>query len=94
MREALITRRLIPRTGMPAITPGRSPDDDKLLGTTSFSKLHWPGNDIQDDAAGTPNDATLQREMAANTLLRGLGSPMDLSAIRGGLREWHSAAAN
>ena len=51
------------------------PDDDKLLGTTSFSKLHWPGNDIQDDAAGTPNDATLQREMTANTLLRGLGSP-------------------
>ncbi|MDB6034611.1 MAG: putative secreted protein [Verrucomicrobiales bacterium] len=51
------------------------PSDDQVLGTSSFSKIHWPGNDIQDDAAGTPNDGTLQREQASNALLRGLGIP-------------------
>ena len=52
------------------------PKDDLFLGTSAFNKIHWPGNDIQDD---TPtqniNDSTLQREQAANTFLRGLGVP-------------------
>ncbi len=52
------------------------PDDDKLLGHTSFNKIHWIGNDIQDDTpTQNNNDATLQREQAANTFLRGLGQP-------------------
>ena len=44
------------------------PDDDKLLGATSFNKLHQPGN-----APG--DDASLQREQMANVLLRSLGVP-------------------
>ena len=52
------------------------PTDDRLLGFTTFNKIQWPGNDIQDDTATVnSNDATLQREQAANMLLRGLGSP-------------------
>ncbi|MGC8743825.1 MAG: lamin tail domain-containing protein [Verrucomicrobiia bacterium] len=52
------------------------PKDDKLLGHTSFNKIHWIGNDIQDDNANANiNDSTLQREQAANTLLRSLGLP-------------------
>ncbi len=52
------------------------PADDKLLGHASFNKLHWIGNDIQDDtAAANVNDSTLQREQAAYTFLRGLGQP-------------------
>ena len=52
------------------------PADDQLLGTTAFNKIHWPGNDIQDDTIySNSNDSTLQREQAANTLLRGLGVP-------------------
>jgi hypothetical protein len=43
-------------------------DDDMLLGTTSFNKLHVPGNDPGDDLS-------LQREQLANTLLRALGVP-------------------
>lgn len=44
------------------------PEDDKFLGATSFNKLHQPGNSPGDDLS-------LQREQAANTLLRGLGLP-------------------
>jgi hypothetical protein len=52
------------------------PKDDKLLGHASFNKMHWIGNDIQDDnARQNNNDNTLQREQTANTLLRGLGLP-------------------
>ncbi|HEV2694807.1 MAG TPA: lamin tail domain-containing protein [Verrucomicrobiae bacterium] len=42
-------------------------DDDKLLGATSFNKIHWPGN--------TADDPTIQREQFANTFLRALGVP-------------------
>jgi hypothetical protein len=52
------------------------PKDDLLLGTSSFNKIHWPGNDIQSDSStANVNDPTLQREQAANTFLRGLGAP-------------------
>jgi hypothetical protein len=52
------------------------PKDDLLLGTSSFNKIHWPGNDIQSDTStANVNDPTLQREQAANTFLRGLGAP-------------------
>ena len=52
------------------------PKDDLLLGTSSFNKIHWPGNDIyQDSATSNVNDPTLQREQAANTFIRGLGEP-------------------
>lgn len=52
------------------------PKDDKLLGHASFNKMHWIGNDIQDDnATSNNNDSTLQREQTANTLLRSLGLP-------------------
>jgi hypothetical protein len=48
------------------------PKDDRLLGYTSFNKIHWPGNDIHIN----PNDdSTLQREQAANMFLRQLGVP-------------------
>ena len=52
------------------------PKDDRLLGYTSFNKIHWPGNDIQNDTiTSVQNDATLQRELAANKFLRQLGVP-------------------
>jgi hypothetical protein len=52
------------------------PKDDLLLGTSSFNKIHWPGNDIQyDSSTSNVNDPTIQREQAANTFLRGLGAP-------------------
>ncbi len=52
------------------------PTDDLLLGAKSFNKIAWPGNDIQDDNINqNVNDATLQREQAANTLLRSVGQP-------------------
>ena len=52
------------------------PKDDLLLGGTSFNKIAWPGNDIQDDNINqNVNDATLQREQAANMLLRSVGVP-------------------
>lgn len=52
------------------------PKDDKLLGHASFNKMHWVGNDIQDDNANANNnDSTLQREQTANTFLRSLGVP-------------------
>jgi hypothetical protein len=44
------------------------PDDDALLGATSFNKLHQPGN-------GAGDDASLQREQTANMFLRALGVP-------------------
>jgi regulation of enolase protein 1 (concanavalin A-like superfamily) len=44
------------------------PDDDKLLGATSFNKIHQPGN-------GAGDDASIQREQLANTFLRVLGVP-------------------
>ena len=43
-------------------------DDDMLLGTTSFNKLHVPGN-------GPGDDQSIQREQLANTFLRALGVP-------------------
>ena len=43
-------------------------DDDKFLGATSFNKIHQPGN-------GAGDDASLQREQIANSLLRALGVP-------------------
>jgi autotransporter-associated beta strand protein len=43
-------------------------DDDMLLGTTDFDKIHQPGNSPGDDAS-------LQREQLANTFLRSLGVP-------------------
>ncbi len=43
-------------------------DDDLMLGTSSFNKLHVPGN-------GPGDDASLQREQLANTFLRALGVP-------------------
>ena len=52
------------------------PKDDLFLGSSSFNKIHWVGNDIQDDTSSlNVNDGTLQREQAANTFLRGLGIP-------------------
>jgi hypothetical protein len=52
------------------------PKDDRLLGYSSFNKIHWPGNDIQNDTITTMlNDPTLQREQAANRFLRALGVP-------------------
>ncbi|MGC3959436.1 MAG: hypothetical protein QM813_16270 [Verrucomicrobiota bacterium] len=52
------------------------PKDDRLLGYSSFNKIHWPGNDIQNDTiTSVLNDATLQREIAANTFLRQVGAP-------------------
>ena len=52
------------------------PKDDRLLGYTSFNKIHWPGNDIQNDTINNMyNDPTLQREQAANLFLRQLGVP-------------------
>ncbi len=44
------------------------PDDEPMLGETSFNKVHQPGN-------GAGDDASLQREQLANTLLRHLGVP-------------------
>ena len=43
-------------------------DDDKFLGATSFNKIHQPGN-------GAGDDASLQREQIANSLLRSVGVP-------------------
>lgn len=43
-------------------------DDDKFLGATDFNKIHQPGN-------GPGDDASLQREQMANSLLRALGVP-------------------
>ena len=43
-------------------------NDEMFLGATSFNKLHVPGNSPGDDAS-------LQREQLANTLLRALGVP-------------------
>ena len=52
------------------------PKDEQFLGSASFNKIHWTGNDIQDDTPSlNVNDGTLQREQAANTFLRGLGIP-------------------
>ncbi|MGC8887034.1 MAG: lamin tail domain-containing protein, partial [Verrucomicrobiia bacterium] len=44
------------------------PDDDKLLGTTSFNKIHGPGN-------GSFDDNTIQREQTAYWLARKIGLP-------------------
>ncbi|HEX4121550.1 MAG TPA: lamin tail domain-containing protein, partial [Verrucomicrobiae bacterium] len=44
------------------------PEDDQLLGTDDFNKIHQPGN-------GPGDDASLQREQIANTFLRALGVP-------------------
>lgn len=52
------------------------PKDDLFLGFSSFNKIHWIGNDIQNDSAtANINDSTLQREQIANLFLRGLGVP-------------------
>jgi hypothetical protein len=42
------------------------PDDDKLLGTANFNKIHGPGN-------GAFDDATFQREQTAYWMARQLG---------------------
>src|SRR4030095_6885251 len=44
------------------------PEDDKLLGATSFNKIHMPGN-------GAGDDNSLQREQVAYTFMRALGVP-------------------
>ncbi len=52
------------------------PKDDRLLGYSSFNKIHWPGNDIQNDTiTSVLNDPTLQREQAANMFLRDVEVP-------------------
>ena len=52
------------------------PKDDLLLGYSSFNKIQWPGNDIQNDTiTSIQNDVTLQREQAATLFLRCLGVP-------------------
>ena len=62
--------------GVPCHYNWDMPKDDLFLGSSSFNKIHWVGNDIQDDSASlNVNDGTLQREQAANTFLRGLGIP-------------------
>ena len=43
-------------------------DDDQFLGAKDFNKIHQPGN-------GPGDDASLQREQLAHTLLRALGVP-------------------
>ena len=63
-------------TGNPCHYNWDMPKDDLFLGSSSFNKIHWIGNDIQDDTSSLNiNDGTLQREQAANTFLRGLGIP-------------------
>jgi hypothetical protein len=44
------------------------PEDDQFLGTTSFNKIHAPGN-------GPFDDNTLQREQTSYWLVRNLGLP-------------------
>ncbi|HEY3862719.1 MAG TPA: lamin tail domain-containing protein [Verrucomicrobiae bacterium] len=44
------------------------PDDDKLLGLTSFNKIHQPGNSPGDDGS-------LQREQTTWSFMRALGVP-------------------
>ena len=53
------------------------PEDDRVLGFSSFNKIHWPGNDIQSDTITSVvlNDPSLQREQTANLFLRELGVP-------------------
>jgi hypothetical protein len=45
------------------------PEDDQVLGTTSFHKLHWPGN--------SGNDETGQREMMSYWMAGQLGVPFN-----------------
>ncbi|MBI3414365.1 MAG: lamin tail domain-containing protein [Verrucomicrobia bacterium] len=45
------------------------PEDDQVLGTTGFNKLHWPGN--------SADDATAQREEASYWFLQQLGLPFN-----------------
>jgi hypothetical protein len=62
--------------GLPCHYNWSMPGDDKFLGSSSFNKIQWPGNDIQNDnPTQNINDSTLQREQVANTFLRGLGIP-------------------
>ena len=62
--------------GSPCHYTWHLPKDDQFLGASSFNKIHWTGNDIQDDSPSQNiNDSTLQREQTANTFLRGLGVP-------------------
>ena len=50
------------------------PDDDQVLGTTSFNKIHAPGN--------TPgDDDTIQREQAAYWMVRQMGPALELSTL-------------
>ena len=44
------------------------PDDDKFLGTTSFNKIHAPGN-------GPYDDNSLQREQTSYFFVRSIGLP-------------------
>ena len=52
------------------------PKDDLLVGYSSFNKIQWARNDIQNDTlTSIQNDVTLQREQAATLFLRCLGVP-------------------
>ena len=59
-------------TGSPVYTTGgmhwNMPDDDVMLGATSFNKQHVPGN-------GPFDDSTLQREQASFWMARKIGMP-------------------
>jgi hypothetical protein len=44
------------------------PDDDMMLGTTSFNRIHQPGN-------SPGSDASIQREQTCYTFMRALGEP-------------------
>ncbi len=57
-------------SGSPCHYVWTMPQDDMLLGFTSFNQIHWPGNEIQQN-----DDPTLQREQAAYMLMRGVGVP-------------------
>ena len=61
-------------SGSPVTTLGgmhwTMPDDDKMLGVTSFNKQHVPGN-------GPLDDTTLQREQTSFWMARQIGLPWD-----------------
>jgi len=63
-----------PYSGSPVTTLGgmhwNFPDDDRMLGATSFNKQHVPGN-------GPLDDNTLQREQTCYWMARQLGLPWD-----------------
>lgn len=56
-------------TGAPCNYIFTMPEDDQVLGTTGFNKLHWPGN--------SADDATAQREEASYWFLQRMGLPFN-----------------